>query len=166
MRDSVVPVQAPGAILSSFSGNAVVKSDWRGCAVVPDATAYRSKGISLDTSILPIMVDMTLASTWGIPTRGAVVRADFDPNVGQRALMTLKRANGELVPFGATAGLDGKNNSSIVGDGGQVYLSGMSDNGKVTVKWGNSAAQTCQVNYSLPEQPASSGIQLINGDCR
>jgi len=111
---------------------------------------------------------MTLTSATVIPTRGAVVRADFDPNVGQRVLMTLPRASGDPVPFGATAGVNNgdKENSSIVGDGGQVYLSGMSDSGTLTVKWGNSAAQSCQVNYRLPEQPATSGIQLINGDCR
>ncbi|MEY8650035.1 FimD/PapC C-terminal domain-containing protein [Klebsiella pasteurii] len=110
---------------------------------------------------------MTLTSTSVIPTRGAVVRADFDPNVGQRVLMTLTRANGEPVPFGATAGSDGKNSgASIVGDGGQVYLSGMADSGTLTLKWGSSADQTCQVNYRLPEQTATSGIQLMNGDCR
>lgn len=110
---------------------------------------------------------MTLTSTSVIPTRGAVVRADFDPNVGQRVLMTLTRVNGEPVPFGATAGSDGKNSgASIVGDGGQVYLSGMDDSGTLTVKWGSTADQTCRVNYRLPEQTATSGIQLMNGDCR
>lgn len=103
----------------------------------------------------------------GDPNPGAVVRADFDPNVGQRVLMTLTRVNGEPVPFGATAGSDGKNSgASIVGDGGQVYLSGMDDSGTLTVKWGSTADQTCRVNYRLPEQTATSGIQLMNGDCR
>jgi len=168
LSETVVLVKAPGADDVSIASNTGVKTDWRGYAVVPYATAYRRNQISLDTSTLPDNVDMTLTSTTVIPTRGAVVRADFDPNVGQRVLMTLTRANGEPVPFGATAGVNNgdKENSSIVGDGGQVYLSGMSDSGTLTVKWGNSAAQSCQVNYHLPEQPATSGIQLINGDCR
>jgi len=168
LSETVVLVKAPGADDVSIASNTGVKTDWRGYAVVPYATAYRRNQISLDTSTLPDDVDMTLTSTTVIPTRGAVVRADFDPNIGQRVLMTLTRANGEPVPFGATAGVNNgdKENSSIVGDGGQVYLSGMSDSGTLTVKWGNSAAQSCQVNYRLPEQPATSGIQLINGDCR
>lgn len=97
-----------------------------------------------------------------------MVRADFKPNVGQRVLMTLTRANGEPVPFGATAGIDDdkKSTGSIVGDGGQVYLSGMPDSGTLTVKWGTAAAQTCRVSYRLNEQSATSGIQLINGACR
>ncbi|MDY0923884.1 FimD/PapC C-terminal domain-containing protein [Leclercia sp. CFBP8987] len=79
--------------------------------------------------------------------------------------MTLIRANGEAVPFGATVSRedDKKNDGSIVGDGGQVYLSGMSDSGTLKVTWGSRADQTCRVSYSVSTTP---GIQLINGDCR
>ncbi|WP_092877250.1 fimbria/pilus outer membrane usher protein [Izhakiella capsodis] len=168
LSETVVLVKAPGADNVSIASNAGVKTDWRGYAVVPYATAYRRNQISLDTTTLPDNVDMTMSSASVIPTRGAVVRADFQPNVGQRVLMTLTRSNGEAVPFGATASIDDgkKSSSSIVGDGGQVYLSGMPDSGTLTVKWGNTASQTCQVSYRLKEQSATSGIQLINGACQ
>lgn len=167
LSETVVLVKAPGAGGVDISSNTGVKTDWRGYAVVPYATAYRRNQIALDTATLPDNVDMTLTSTSVIPTRGAVVRADFDPNVGQRVLMTLTHAGGQMVPFGATAVInDKKGISSIVGDGGQVYLSGMPDSGTLTVKWGTSAAQTCRVNYRLPASSATTGIQLVNGDCR
>ena len=168
LGETVVLVKAPGAAGVNISNNTGVKTDWRGYAVVPYATAYRRNEITLDTATLPDDVDMTLTSTAVIPTRGAVVRADFDPNVGQRVLMTITRAAGELVPFGATVGIDDdkKGNSSIVGDGGQVYLSGMPDAGTLTVKWGASAAQTCRITYRLPEASPASGIQLVKEDCR
>jgi len=165
LSETVALVKAPGADDVSITSNTGVKTDWRGYAVVPYVTAYRRNQISLDTATLPDDVDMTLTSASVIPTRGAVVRADFNPNVGQRALMTLIRANGEAVPFGATVSRedDKKNDGSIVGDGGQVYLSGMSDSGTLKVTWGSRADQTCRVSYSLSTTP---GIQLINGDCR
>lgn len=165
LSETVALVKAPGADDVSITSNTGVKTDWRGYAVVPYVTAYRRNQISLDTATLPDDVDMTLTSASVIPTRGAVVRADFNPNVGQRALMTLIRANGEAVPFGATVSRedDKKNAGSIVGDGGQVYLSGMSDSGTLKVTWGSRADQTCRVSYSLSTTP---GIQLINGDCR
>lgn len=165
LSETVALVKAPGADDVSITSNTGVKTDWRGYAVVPYVTAYRRNQISLDTATLPDDVDMTLTSASVIPTRGAVVRADFNPNVGQRALMTLLRTNGEAVPFGATVSRedDKKNGGSIVGDGGQVYLSGMSDSGTLKVTWGSRADQTCRVSYSLSTTP---GIQLINGDCR
>jgi len=89
LSETVALVKAPGADDVSITSNTGVKTDWRGYAVVPYVTAYRRNQISLDTATLPDDVDMTLTSASVIPTRGAVVRADFNPNVGQRALMTL-----------------------------------------------------------------------------
>ena len=168
LNETVVLVKAPGADGVTISNNTGVTTDWRGYAVVPYATAYRRNQIYLDTLTLPEDVDMTLTSASVIPTRGAVVRADFNPSVGQRVLMTLLRANGEPVPFGATVSKEdgAKDDGSIVGDGGQVYLSGMADAGTLVAKWGNAEAQTCRVSYTLPSQSATAGIQIINGDCR
>lgn len=45
---------------------------------------------------------MTLSSQTVIPTRGAVVRARFNPDVGARVLLTLLTRSGDPVPFGAT----------------------------------------------------------------
>ena len=54
----------------------------------------------------------------------------------------------------------------IVGDGGQVYLTGLADSGELRVKWGNGAEQQCQVNYSLDKAPPeNSGIQIISERC-
>lgn len=168
MNDTAVLVKAPGAKGVKLANQTGVTTDWRGYAVVPYATVYRKNNIALDTSSLPDDVDMTMTSQTVIPTRGAVVRAEFKPNIGQRVLMTLLMQGGAPVPFGATV-TDSNNsqgdNSSIVGDGGQVFLSGMSGSGKLEVKWGNNASQRCQVSYSLPEQKESSGIRLMNGQC-
>ncbi|WP_323098272.1 FimD/PapC C-terminal domain-containing protein, partial [Serratia marcescens] len=56
-------------------------------------------------------------------------------------------------------------NAGIVGDGGQVYLAGLAESGRLQVKWGNNAAQQCQANYQLANQPESGGIRLVNGQC-
>ncbi|CAM4298777.1 fimbria/pilus outer membrane usher protein [Serratia silvae] len=167
MGDSAVLVRAPGAKGINISNQTGVSTDWRGYAVVPYGSAYRKNRISIDTTTLPDDVDMTLSSQTVIPTRGAIVRADFKPNIGQRVLMTLLMQGGAPVPFGATVtdSNGGDNNASIVGDAGQVFLSGMAGSGKLNVKWGNAASQQCQVSYSLPEQKEASGIRLMNGQC-
>ncbi|MEX6001476.1 FimD/PapC C-terminal domain-containing protein [Providencia vermicola] len=47
--------------------------------------------------------------------------------------------NNSPVPFGAIASLQHTtdNYSSIVGDAGLVYLTGLPEKGKLLVKWGN-----------------------------
>ncbi|MGA9618552.1 fimbrial biogenesis outer membrane usher protein [Serratia proteamaculans] len=167
LGDTVALVQAPGAAGVNVLNQTGVSTDWRGYAVVPYLTPYRRNIVGLDGESFADDVDMTLSSQTVIPTRGAVVRASFNPNVGQRVLMTLLTRNGSPVPFGATVSVLNTSGDSagIVGDSGQVYLSGMAESGQLKVKWGNDAAQQCQVGYQLANQPESGGIRLINGQC-
>lgn len=104
-----------------------------------------------------------------VPTRGAVVRANFEANVGQRVLMTLLRTGGAPIPFGATVSDAAQKTAQgfIVGDNGQVYLTGLADSGTLNVKWGGGADQQCQVSYSLVKQTTeNAGVQTVNGQCR
>ncbi|AHG19273.2 fimbrial assembly protein [Chania multitudinisentens RB-25] len=164
LGETVALVKAPGAKGVNIMNQTGVTTDWRGYAVVPYASAYRQNIVGIDTTTMPEDVDMTLSSQTVIPTRGAVVRAEFKPNVGQRVLMTLLMQGGAPVPFGATV-TNEDGNASIVGDSGQVYLTGMTGSGKLNVKWGNDSSQQCQVSYSLVEQKENTGIRLMNGQC-
>ncbi|MBF4211902.1 fimbrial assembly protein, partial [Pseudomonas donghuensis] len=92
---------------------------------------YKKNRIALDTSTLGDEVDIDTAVQTVTPTQGAVVMADFNTHVGRRVLMTLLY-RGLPVPFGAQAKLkDG--GSGIVGDDGQVYLTGVPDEGDIAV---------------------------------
>jgi outer membrane usher protein len=97
-----------------------------------------------------------------------MVRTDYRAQVGQRVLMTLTRADGKAVPFGATVVNDADRDagSSIVGDGGQVYLAGMQNQGTLLVQWGKNADRQCRVTYRLNSEKNVTGIQTLNGQCR
>ncbi|MOA47504.1 Outer membrane usher protein FimD precursor [compost metagenome] len=81
--------------------------------------------------------------------------------------MTLTQADGRPVPFGATVSETDQNaaQGSIVGDAGQVYLSGLPDSGSLRVKWGNGSGGACRVNYRLPTAPQPGGVVQINEVC-
>ncbi|WP_254682397.1 FimD/PapC C-terminal domain-containing protein [Providencia rettgeri] len=54
-------------------------------------------------------------------------------------------------------------NTGIVGDNGQVYLSGLPETGSLTVRWGNTTSQYCRANFNLAmatDSPYSSIRQL------
>lgn len=168
MGETIALVQAPGANGVGVSGQTGVKTDWRGYAIVPYAAPYRKSQIQLNTETLPDNVDLALTHQTVIPTRGAVVKASYQTNVGQRVLMTLLRQGGAPVPFGATVSDPAQQTAQgfIVGDGGQVYLTGMAESGMLQVKWGTGVDQQCQVNYSLTKQTTNNtGIQTLNGQC-
>lgn len=167
LNDTVVLVKAPGAGGVSVLNNAGVKTDRRGYAVVPYATPYRENTIALDPTTLADDVELMLTSKTVVPTQGAVVLADYQTKVGSRLMMTLLQAGGKPVPFGAQAALQGaaEVNSNIVGDGGQVYLTGMPESGVLHVQWGAQPDQQCTVNYRLPAPTAEPGVPMINGQC-
>lgn len=166
LNDTVALVRAPGAGGVSVVNQVGVKTDDRGYAVVPYLSAYRQNMIALDPTTLADDVELGLTSQTVIPTRGAVVLADYQTKVGARMMMTLTRADGRPVPFGATASLMGsEDGGSIVGDGGLLFLAGAPLSGALHVQWGKQADQQCRANYALPET-AGAEIAEIAAQCR
>ncbi|EPB0511861.1 fimbria/pilus outer membrane usher protein [Salmonella enterica subsp. enterica] len=159
-------VEAPGAGGVTVSNQTGVRTDFRGYTVVPYVTPYRESTVSLDTATLPDGADVELTSKIITPTRGAIVRAHFDTRVGKRVLMTLTRSNGEAVPFGALVTDADNPSGSIVGDGGQVYLTGMANSGTARAKWGQGPNQQCQIHYRLPDAEATSGVVEMQTVCQ
>lgn len=151
MGDAIALVNAPGAEgVVVTNGSAVV--DKQGYAVVPYLSSYNKNSIGLDPTTLPDDVDLTQSNINVYPIKGAVVKANFKTRIGYQVLINLKLPNG-VVPFGAIATLiDPELDdplSSIVGDGGQVYLAGLPEQGVLRVKWGNELQQQCQTRFDL-----------------
>ncbi|ENB7664467.1 TPA: fimbria/pilus outer membrane usher protein [Enterobacter cloacae] len=162
LGDSLAIVKAPGADDAKVQNNTGVYTDWRGYAVVPYVNPYRKNRIALDTSTLGDGVDIDTAVQTVTPTQGAVVMADFNTRVGRRVLMTLLY-RGLPVPFGAQAKMK-EGGSGVVGDDGQVYLTGVPDEGDITVNW--NGKQQCVVHYRLPESAANAPVTETEQECR
>ncbi|TDE53981.1 FimD/PapC C-terminal domain-containing protein, partial [Salmonella enterica] len=143
---------ANGTAIANQTGLA---TDGRGYTIVPFVSPYRRNAIALDTETLPADADVTQAAQSVTPTRGAIVRARFDTRTGARALMTLLRADGHPVPFGATATDADATDAFIVGEDGQVYLTGLKPQGTLQVSWGKNASQHCVAAWQLPSVNAA-----------
>ncbi|MFL1548046.1 fimbria/pilus outer membrane usher protein [Pseudomonas sp. D47] len=169
LGESSVLVRAPGANDVDLENQTGVSTDPWGYAVVPYVSAYRKNRVSLDPSSLSDDVDIGNFTQTAVPTRGAIVLAEFDTRVGGRALLTLN-FRGKSVPFGATVTVsqNGKKNNSIVGGGGEVYLSGLAEHGVVDVKWGEGASEKCSAEYQLSKSAPnqSTNIASIEALCR
>lgn len=171
LGSSIALVSAPGASdVHVTSGGAI--TDWRGYAVAPYLSDYSKNSIGLDPSSLPENVDLPQSNVNVYPTKGAVVKANFATRLGYQVLMTLTRSE-SVVPFGAIASLIGnaaaaEDNAGIVGDRGQVYLTGLPEKGELLVSWGKSADKQCRVNFNLKGLAVSPQMPIIqmNGDCR
>lgn len=169
LGETTVLVKATGADNLKVQNSTGVYTDWRGYAVVPYVSSYRNNRIALDTASMGEGIDIDTNTQTVVPTKGAMVLANFKTRVGSRVLMTLNY-QGKPVPFGATASLvqedSDTENSAIVGPEGQVYLSGVPDKGQLQVKWGNAVNQQCQVKFTLPVSDKASSVTLSDFTCR
>ena len=162
LGQSLAIVNAPGADDAKVQNNTGVYTDGRGYAVVPYVNPYKKNRIALDTSTLGDEVDIDTAVQTVTPTQGAVVMADFNTRVGRRVLMTLYY-RGLPVPFGAQAKLK-EGGSGIVGDDGQVYLTGVPQEGEIVVNW--NGVQQCALHYRLPEQENQPPVITVTQECQ
>ncbi|XUT80355.1 fimbria/pilus outer membrane usher protein [Jejubacter sp. L23] len=167
LGETVALVKAPGVSSTRVINQTGVKTDFRGYTVVPYMSAYRRNEIALDPETLADNVELEQTTRSVVPTRGAVVRADFSGRVGQRVMVKLTRPNGLPVPFGATVTPEGEGSSysSIVGDDGEVYLSGLQESGTLGVSWGNTADSQCRASYRITSD-GSPGLQKVAAECR
>jgi minor fimbrial subunit len=159
LGDTNVLIKAPGASGVSVENQTGVKTDWRGYAVMPYATVYRYNRVALDTNTMSNNTDIENNVSSVVPTKGALVRASFDTRIGVRALLTVTRGN-QPVPFGAVVRETQSGVTSMVGDDGQIYLSGLPLEGELLIQWGDGAQSQCRAPYSLPEKSLQQAITL------
>lgn len=163
LGDTNVLVKAPGAEGIALENASGIKTDSRGYAVIPWATAWRQNRIALRASDMNDSVEIAHNVQYVVPTKGAIVRAEFDARIGSRALITLMY-QGKAVPFGAAVTTAENDNASIVGDDGQVFMSGLATQGTLKASWGKNAAQNCQTRYQLPAKEAP--LLQIQAECQ
>lgn len=165
--NAVALVEAPGAAGVKVQSGTGVRTDWRGYAIVPYLSAYKRSRIGLEPATMGDNVELKENVVSVVPTSGAVVPATFKTSIGHRVLITLTR-QGQNIPFGAlvSSGTGEDEISGIVGDDGQVYLSGVPDKGDLTASWGNKNTQRCLAHFELPAGSTKTiAVQPINVSC-
>lgn len=128
---------------------------------MPTLTNYRRNTITVNTQGRDD-IDIQDASLDVVPTKGAALKADFTARSGKRALLTLKHGQ-SVVPFGALLSMDGT--TSIVGDDGEVYVTGLKGTQRIEVQWGNTAQTKCTGSVSVPVNMGT-GILSATVNCQ
>lgn len=164
LSETSILVAVPGAKEVPVENGTGIHTDWRGYTVVPYAGSYRENRVALDVSQLDDHTDIENAVTHVVPTRGAIVRASFTVHTGIHGLLTLLH-NGSPLPFGTPVSVEG-GGSGLVGDNGQVWLTGLPLQGTLNAKWGIGPDQQCTVRYSLPAKVLKEPLVQAEEICR
>lgn len=170
LGESVALVEAPGVSDVAVRGQTNITTDAFGYAVVPFVRPYHENNLSLDEQqVSGAEIDNIVKTV--VPTRNAVVKVKYDTWIGYKAMITISYKN-KAVPFGAVVTLDDENlndkehRSSIVGDAGQAYLTGLPEKGRLFVKWGDAQNTQCYLKYDLSSNKSVDDIIFYEADCR
>ncbi|EPK8021489.1 fimbria/pilus outer membrane usher protein [Providencia huaxiensis] len=170
MSDSFAIVEAEGAEGTRLTvGNTQING--RGQAIYPYLSEYSKNSVGLDVNSLPDDVTLAQTSKTIYPTAGAIVKVKFDTRIGYQVIIQLNDDNG-VIPFGAVATLVEasaiEENTGLVGDDGQLYMSGLPDSGLLRIQWGAQNKQSCDVPFSDLQNmtpTADNPIRVLSLDC-
>lgn len=137
-----------------------VKTNIFGKAVITDVNSYYRNTAQVSVSNLDDRVEAITSVVQDTLTEGAIGYRKFDVIAGYKMMAVIKRADGSSPPFGATVTKDG-HQTGIVGDNGEVWLSGIEPNGKMVVSWEDD--QQCKIAFPniLPEDSTNATNLLL-----
>ncbi|MFL1550828.1 outer membrane usher protein [Pseudomonas sp. D47] len=136
------------------------RSNAFGKAVIADVSSYQRTAASVDLASLPSNVEATQSVTQLTLTEGAIGYRSLEVISGAKAMAVLRLSDGSSPPFGATVKNLKQQDTGIVNDGGNVYLSGIQAGDQMVVSWGG--AEQCRLTLPviLPADGLTDALQL------
>ncbi|WP_447884816.1 fimbria/pilus outer membrane usher protein [Serratia fonticola] len=162
LGETIAIIDADGAKNVAIPRAQSVFTDSSGYAIVTSLSPYQVNSIHLDPATLEDEDDITQTDLNVVPTSGAIIRASFKNSSGKKIIFHVNDSKGKPLSFGAIAALHASESvTGIVDEHGQLYMSGMPDNGEVRVKIKNA---TCKFSFDIREN-SHSALHTINAVC-
>lgn len=136
------------------------RSNAFGKAVISDIGSYQRTAASVDLESLPSNVEATQSVTQLTLTEGAIGYRFLDVISGEKAMAVLRLPDGSSPPFGATVKNVKQQDTGIVNDGGNVYLSGIQAGEEMIVSWGGAERCILTLPGVLPADGLTNALQL------
>lgn len=137
----------------------VTETNRFGKAVVSDISSYYRSSVSVDVNKLADDVEATRSVVQGTLTEGAIGLRRFGVIAGEKAMVTIRLADGTTPPFGAVVMGLGGHQAGIVNDGGQVWLTGMNAGESMRVVWDGKTQ--CELSLPKPLPTAPDNLMLL-----
>lgn len=156
-NDSVALVDVAGqAGVAVYHENRLVgRTDAAGQVVVPGLLSYQRNRLAIDVLDLPLDAQAEDLAQDVRPADRSGLLVRFNLSRPPSALVVVQDADGQPVPVGARARLQGTAVNVTAGHDGEIYLRGLSERNELWLTWGRAAQ--CFVRFSLAERDSISG---------
>ena len=124
------------------------RSDAKGRILLPSLRPYESNRIRIEAEDLPIGARVSELELRVAPyfRSGAVV--EFPVRTSRQVVLHALRESGEPVPEGAVVRIVGRDEWSVVGTDGMIYLTDLEDTVSLSVTW---LEERCEMTVPLPD---------------
>lgn len=166
LGESFAVVYAKGAEGAGVRNATGTRLNRFGAAVVPYVTPYEFNEISLNPENTSFDVSLKQTAKQIVPRANTVSLVTFATETGRAVFFLVKDEEGKALPMGADV-LDEHNNSiGFVSQGGRVFLKGIPNQGRFSVRWGKDADQQCVADYQLQEVASSEFYEQQTLSCK
>jgi outer membrane usher protein len=135
----------------SVEGNQGAPVNSSGYSVVRYLTPYAANAVVLDMSKASLDTQLEATDQVVAPHAGSVVMLKFAAILGHTILVEGRLTSGAPLPFGADVFDEQNQQVGAVGQAGRLEARVSQAQGRLTVKWGESADQRCALTYAVPE---------------
>ncbi|EGI6450408.1 TPA: fimbria/pilus outer membrane usher protein [Salmonella enterica] len=165
-------VETKGISGAKVIGYPGIKTGYNGNTISSSLSPYMENLVSIDPVSLPNGSEIRQTDIKVVPTTGAIVKAKYKTSIGTNALMEIVTAKGTPLAFGSVISIKDKKNgatqsTSIVGEHGEAYISGLDESVSVSASWGKKKSENCTVTFSLPrDKPLNQSVTFLKGVCK
>jgi outer membrane usher protein len=125
-------------------------TDRHGVAIVPNLPAYNNSVIALDDKDLSLDLDVDLSQKTIVPMPRSGVFLNFKAKPNRGAVLRMVTDDGDSLPVGAQATVNGREGSYEVVLRGELFVPEITFPAEVRVHWDGNA---CQATVPAPENP-------------
>ncbi|HEJ9058999.1 TPA: fimbrial biogenesis outer membrane usher protein [Serratia fonticola] len=166
LGDTFALIEAEGVKGAEVMNGMGARINSAGYAVVPSLVPYRYNEISLDAKgIENQSAELTENQQRIAPYAGSAVKVSFKTLEGYALLIKLLGTPNGSLPLGSNVYDSNDAVVGLVGQGNQIYARTSGKQGKLRVKWGESAAEQCTLNYDLSGQDMTQSLFRLELPC-
>lgn len=167
LGEAAALVHVPAAQGARLSNGNHLRVDRNGYAVVPSLRAFQANTVGIDPEGSAYDVELQETSQRIVPTAGAIARLSFATVVGRAVVVKALRENGKPLPFAAQVFDEHGSEVGVIGQASKAFVRGIAEQGTLTVKWSETAADRCYIHYRLQPQATrrQAHADLLQGQC-
>lgn len=156
--------EAEGAQVNNTAGLSINKS---GYAVIPYVTPYRINDISLEPKGMSMDTELESTSQRIAPYAGSITKVSFATKSGKAIYIHALNPQGEPLPFGADIYDSKGEHIGIIAQGSLAYIRTKNVSDTITVKWGETKPEQCQIDYNISNQSDKNNksMLMLEGVC-